>query len=132
MLGPGDDAAPGVGQIGGGALVIGEAGAGDGGHRGGHALVVSDELSRREAVLAGPLIPVAETEGLSEQWPLGRQPLRLPGPLPHGGLLAMPAGVANPQPRDQEGDGQGGDATGQGQQHGQADQGGQRFSVRRC
>jgi hypothetical protein len=26
----------------------------------------------------------------------------LPGPLPHGGLLAMPAGVANPQPRDQE------------------------------
>jgi hypothetical protein len=47
-------------------LVVGQAGAGDSGHRGGDALVVSDELSGREAVLAGPLIPVAKPEGLGQ------------------------------------------------------------------
>ena len=103
LLGPDGDAAPGVGQVAGGALVVGQAGAGDGGHGGGHALVVSDELGGREAVLAGPLIPVAKAEGLGEQGPLGRQPPRLAGPLPGGGLLGMPAGLASPQPAGRAG-----------------------------
>jgi hypothetical protein len=60
LLGPDGDAAPGISQIAGRPLVVGQAGAGDGGHRGGHAQVVRDELGRREAVLAGPLVLVAE------------------------------------------------------------------------
>jgi hypothetical protein len=48
------------------ALVVGQAGAGDGGHGGGDALVVGDELGRGEAVLASPLIPVAQAEGLGK------------------------------------------------------------------
>ena len=98
LLGPDGDTAPGVGQIPGGLLVVGQAGAGDGGHGGGHALVVSDDLGGREAVLAGPLIPVAEPEGLGEQGPLGGQPPGLAGPLAGGGLLGMPAGLASAQP----------------------------------
>jgi hypothetical protein len=66
LLGPDADTAPGVGQVPGGALVVSQPGAGDGGHAGSHALVVSDELSRGEAVLAGPLIPVAKPQGLGE------------------------------------------------------------------
>src|SRR5829696_4187381 len=85
LLGPDGHAAPGVGQVAGGALVVGQASAGDGGHRGGDALVVRDELGRGEAVLAGPLIPVAEAEGLGEQGPLSGQPPSLTGPLPDGG-----------------------------------------------
>jgi hypothetical protein len=64
LLGPHADAAPGVGQIGRGALVVGQPRPDDGGHGGGHALVVGDEFGRWEAVLAGPLIPVAKAEGL--------------------------------------------------------------------
>ena len=79
LLGPDTDAAPGVGQVAGGALVVGQTSPGDGGHRRGDALVVGDELGHGEAVLAGPLIPVAEAQGLGEQGPLGRQPPRLPG-----------------------------------------------------
>ena len=60
LLGPDADAAPGVGQVAGRALVVGQAGAGDGGHGGGDALVVNGDLSGREAVLAGPLIPIAK------------------------------------------------------------------------
>ena len=103
LLGPDADTAPGVGQIAGGPLVVGQAGASDGRDGGGHALVVSDELGRWEAVLAGPLIPVAKAEGLGEQRPLSGQPPRLPGPLPDGGLLGMPAGLASPQPPGQAG-----------------------------
>ena len=108
----------------GGPLVVGQPGAGDGGHGGGHALVVGDELGGREAVLAGPLIPVAEPEGLGEQRPLGGQPPRLPGPLPDGGLLGMAAGLASAQPAGQQAAGQGGGAADQGQQQRQADEGG--------
>jgi hypothetical protein len=72
LLGPDTDAAPGVGQIAGGALVVGQTSPGDGGHRRGDALVVEDELGGWEAVLAGPLVPVAEAQGLGEQGPLGR------------------------------------------------------------
>ena len=123
LLGPDGDTAPGVGQIPGGPLVVGQAGPGDGGHGGGHALVVGDELGGREAVLAGPLIPVAEAEGLGEQRPLGRQPPGLAGPLPGGGLLGMPAGLASPQPPGQQAAGQGGGAADQGQQHATARRG---------
>ena len=125
LLGPDGDTAPGVGQVAGGPLVVGQAGAGDGGHGGGHALVVGDELGGGEAVLAGPLIPVAEAEGLGEQRPLGGQPPGLAGPLPGGGLLGMPAGLAGPQPPAEQDAGQGGGAADQGQQQRQADQGGQ-------
>jgi hypothetical protein len=72
LLGPHGDAAPGVGQVARGPLVVDQASPGHGGHGGGHALVVGDELGRGEAVLAGPLVPVAEAEGLGEQGPLGR------------------------------------------------------------
>jgi hypothetical protein len=54
-------------------------------------LVVGEELGRREAVLAGPLIPVAEAERLGEQGPLGGQPPRLLGVRAGGGLLGMAA-----------------------------------------
>ena len=40
LLGPHADTAPGVSQVAGGPLVVGQASAGDGGHGGGHALVV--------------------------------------------------------------------------------------------
>ena len=102
LLGPDGHTAPGVGQIPGGALVVGQAGPGDGRDGGGHALVVDDELGGREAVLAGPLIPVAEAEGLGEQGPLGGQPPGLAGPLPGGGLLGMPVGLASPQPATEQ------------------------------
>ena len=98
LLGPDNDAAPGVSQIAGGPLVVGQAGAGDGRDGGGHALVVSDELGRREAVLTGPLIPVAQAQGLGEQRPLSGQPPGLTGPLPSGGLLGMAAGLPGAQP----------------------------------
>jgi hypothetical protein len=71
LLGPHRHAAPSVSQIPGGALVVSQPSASDGGHRRGHALAVSDELGHREAVLASPLIPVAKAEGLGEQGPLG-------------------------------------------------------------
>src|SRR5215216_2333893 len=48
----------------GGVLVVGQSGAGDGGHSGGHALVIGDELGGWEAVLAGPVVLVAEPQGL--------------------------------------------------------------------
>ena len=99
LLGPDSDTAPGVGQVPGGALVVGQAGPGDGGHRGSHTLVVDGELGGGEPVLAGPLVPVTEAEGLGQQRPFRGQPPALPGPLPGGGgLLGMPAGVANPEP----------------------------------
>ena len=61
LLGPDADTAPGVGQTPGRLLVVGQTRPGHGGHGGGHALVVSDELRWGEAMLAGPLIPIAET-----------------------------------------------------------------------
>jgi hypothetical protein len=96
LLGPDADTAPGVGQIPSCPLVVGKPSPGDGGHGGSHALVVGDELGWREAVLAGPLIPVAEAEGLGEQGPLGGQPPRLLGVLAGGGLVGMPAGQTSP------------------------------------
>jgi hypothetical protein len=96
LLGPNRHAGPGVSQVAGGTLVVGQAGAGDGRDGGGHALVVGDELGGGEAVLAGPLIPVAEAEGLGQQRPLGGQPAGLPGPLSDGGLLGMAAGLESP------------------------------------
>ena len=63
----------------------------DGRDGGGDALVVHGDLGGREAVLAGPLIPVAEAEGLGQQRPLGGQPPSLAGPLPVGRLLGMAA-----------------------------------------
>jgi len=72
LLGPHADAAPGVGQGAGGPLVVGQAGTGDGRDGGGHALAVDGNLGGGEAVLAGPLVPVAEAQGLGEQGPLGR------------------------------------------------------------
>jgi hypothetical protein len=90
------DAAPGVGQIRGGPLVVGQAGPSDSSHAGGDALVVGDELGRWEAVLASPLIPVAEPEGLGQERPLGGQPAAVAGPITDGGLLGMPAGQASP------------------------------------
>jgi hypothetical protein len=59
-------------------------------------LIVGEELGRWEAVLAGPLIPVAQAEGLGEQGPLGGQPPRLLGVLAGGGLLGMAAGQRSP------------------------------------
>jgi hypothetical protein len=67
-------------------------------------------------VLAGPLIPVAQAEGLGKQGPLGGQSTRLVGVLADGGLLGMAAGLASPQPAGQQAAGQGCGATGQGQQ----------------
>src|SRR5215211_7913837 len=96
LLGSHADTAPGVGQVAGGALVVGQASPGDGRDGGGDALVVGDELGGREAVLAGPLIPIAEAEGLGEQRPLSGQPASLPGPLPSGGLRRMPATLTSP------------------------------------
>jgi hypothetical protein len=61
-----------------------------GGHGGRHALVVGGELGGWEAVLAGPLIPVAEPEGLRQQGPLGGPPASLLGVLADGGLLPWP------------------------------------------
>jgi hypothetical protein len=89
LLGPDADAAPGVGQVAGCLLVVGEASSSDGGHGGGHALVVSHELGCWVAVLAGPLVPVAEAQGLGEQRPLGGQPPGLLGALAEGRLLGM-------------------------------------------
>jgi hypothetical protein len=57
-------------------------------------LVVDLKLSGREAVLAGPLVPVAEAERLREQGPLGGQSASPAGPLPSGGLPGIAAGVA--------------------------------------
>ena len=94
-------------------------------HGGGHALVVGDELGGGEAVLAGPLIPVAEPEGLGEERPLGRQPPRLAGPLPDGGLLRMPVGLASAQPPGQQAADQGGGPADQGQQQRESDEGGE-------
>jgi hypothetical protein len=114
LFSPHGDTTPGVGQVVGSALIVGQAGAGEGRDRGSHALVVGDELGRWEAMLAGPLIPVAEAKGLSEQRPLGRQPAGLAGPLPDGCLLRMPAGLTGAQAAGQEPTGQGGGAAGQG------------------
>jgi hypothetical protein len=70
-------AAPGVGQGADGALVVDQAGASDGGHGDGHALAVDHELGGGGAVLAGPLVGVAQPQRLRQQRPLGRQPARL-------------------------------------------------------
>ena len=96
LLGSDRYATPGVSQIRRGPLILGQASAGDGGHRGGHALVISDELRRWEAVLAGPVIGVAQPQGLGQQRPLGRQPPGLPRPLPDSGPLGMPVGLESP------------------------------------
>ena len=114
LLGPHGDTTPGVGQIGGRLPVVGQASAGDSRHGGGHALVVSDELGCGEAVLAGPLVPVAEPQGLGEQRPLGGQPTGLPGPLAGCGLLGMAAGLPSPKPPGQQHPGQGGDPADEG------------------
>jgi hypothetical protein len=108
LLGPHADAPPGVGQVPGGPLVVGQAGASNGRHGGGDALVVSDELGCWEPMLAGPLIPIAQPQGLGEQRPLGCQPLRLAGVLAAGRLLGMAPSVASAQPSGQEAAGQGG------------------------
>ena len=94
LLGPDADTAPGVGQVASGPLIVSQTSASDGRHRGGHALVVSDELGRWEAVLAGPLIPIAKPQGLRQQRPLRRQPPGLAGSLTDGGLLGMAAGLS--------------------------------------
>src|SRR4029450_5130062 len=73
LLGPHGHTAPGVGQIPGRLVVVGSAGAGDGGHGGGDALVVYGDLGGRVTMLAGPLVPVAEAGGLGQQGPPGRQ-----------------------------------------------------------
>jgi hypothetical protein len=75
-------------------------------------------------MLAGPLIPVAKPQGLSEQGPLGGQPADLPGPLPESGLLGMTASLASPEPPAEQTAEQGDGAADQGQQHGQPDEGG--------
>jgi hypothetical protein len=125
LFGADADTAPGVGQVAGGPLVVGQPGPGDGGHSGGHALAVSDELGHREAVLAGPLVGVAQPQSLGQQRPLGRQPPGLAGPLPDGGLLRMPASLASAESPGQETAGQGGSAADQGQQQREADEGGE-------
>jgi hypothetical protein len=66
LLSPDSYTAPSVGQVAGGPLVVSQASPGGGRHGGGHALAVSHELGRGEAVLAGPLILVAEPQGLSQ------------------------------------------------------------------
>jgi hypothetical protein len=124
LLGSDGHTAPGVGQVAGGPLVVSQAGASDGGHRGRHALVVDHDLGGREAVLAGPLIPVAEAEGLGEQGPLGRHTPGLAGPLSGGGLLGMAACLASPQPPAKQAAGKRGGTADQGQQQRQADKGG--------
>jgi hypothetical protein len=89
-------AAPGVGQVGGGLLVVGQAGAGDGGHGGGDALVVEGEAGGGEAMLAGPAVHEAKPQGLGQQRPRRRQLAALPGAMPHGrplGMAAVPTGV---------------------------------------
>ena len=102
LLGSHADTAPGVSQIPGGPLVVSQAQPGDGRDGGGDALVVDHDLGRREAVLAGPLIPVAKPQGLRQQRPLSGQPPGLAGPLPDGGLLGMAAGLTSPQPPTQQ------------------------------
>ncbi|HKO84253.1 MAG TPA: hypothetical protein VJ140_06765, partial [Actinomycetota bacterium] len=67
LLGPDGDTAPGISQIRSGPLVVRQAGASDGGHRGRDALFVGDELGRREAMLTGPPVLVAQPQGLSEK-----------------------------------------------------------------
>ena len=124
LLGPDPDTAPGIGQVAGGALVVGQAGASDGADAGGHTLVVSDELGGREAVLTGPLIPIAQPQGLSQQRPLSGQPPRLLGVLSGGGLLGMETSLPSAQPAGEQAAKQGGDAADHGQQHGEADEGG--------
>jgi hypothetical protein len=42
-------------------------------------------------VLAGPLVPVAEAEGLGEQWPLGSQATGVLAALAGGGLVGVAA-----------------------------------------
>jgi hypothetical protein len=64
--GPDRDAPPGVSQVADDVLVVTETGAWDGGHRRGHALVVDGEVGGGEAVLAGPLVLVAEPQGLGQ------------------------------------------------------------------
>jgi hypothetical protein len=80
-------------------LVVGQAGARDGGYGGGNALVVDGEVSDREAVLARPLILVAEPQGLGEQRPLGSQAAGVLAALAGGslvGMAAIPAGADQP------------------------------------
>ena len=60
LLGADRDAAPGVGQIAGGVLVVSQAGAGDGGHGGGHALAGGDELGYRDQWTRQHRFPTAE------------------------------------------------------------------------
>jgi hypothetical protein len=98
LLGPDSHAAPGIGQVAGGALVVGQAGAGDGGHRGGDALVIEGELGGREAVLAGPLIPVTQAESLGQQRPLRRQPPCLLGLMASRRPGGVATGLPSPQP----------------------------------
>ena len=101
LLGPDTDAAPSVGQISSSPLIVGQAGPSDTGYGSGHALVVNSELGGWEAMLAGPLIPVAETEGLGEQGPLGREPPAVAIPLAGGRPQGMPPGLPSTKPRAQ-------------------------------
>jgi hypothetical protein len=121
LLGPHGHTAPGVGQVPGRLLVVGQPSPGDGRDGGGHALVVNGDLSGRVAVLAGPLVPVAEAEGLGQQRPLSGQPPGLAGPLAGGDLLGMAAAVAGAKAAAQQDTGQGGGAADQGQQQREAD-----------
>jgi hypothetical protein len=66
LFGPDAHAAPGIGQVRRGLLVVGQPGPGDRGHGRGHALVVDLKLDGREAMLAGPLIPIAQPQGLRQ------------------------------------------------------------------
>src|SRR5829696_4353590 len=90
----------------------------------GSAQVVDHDLGRREAVLTGPLIPIAQPEGLGEQRPLSRQPSGLAGPLPDGSLRRMHMGLASPQPPAEQAADQGGGAADHRQQQRQPDEGG--------
>src|SRR5512132_4600535 len=76
-------------------------------------------------MLAGPLVPVAQAQGLGEQRPLSGQPPGLTGPLPSGGLLGMATGLPSAQPPAEQAADQGDGAADQGQQYGEADEGSQ-------
>jgi hypothetical protein len=105
--GPHGDAAPGVSQVRGDVLVVGQVGAGNGGHGGGHALAVDHEPGRGVGVLAGPQVGVTQAEGLREQGPVGHDPPLMAGAVTGVRPVGMAAVTAGTHPRRQQDDGQG-------------------------
>ena len=114
LLGPDAHAAPGVGQVPGGLLVVGQAGPGDGRDRGGDALVVSDELGRPGSGAGGSTDPGSRGRGsgraVATRPPTGGPAGSAPGRRPAGdaggpdepaaaGLSRQPARVAVPPTR---------------------------------